>query len=305
MAITVAAVGRALTVGLAALTLTATGWALRPVSAAGTVPDRLLPAVADPTGPLVPAQYPRQLRSSPRPATGAGGAVWDTSRGYPVRVDTQTRRRPLRAPDGSAAYTWLLAGERPGPPPARWSPCAPITVRVNPAGLGPAARAAIRWAFAELQARTGLQVRFGSATGETVTGRLTTRSWTRGTWTAAWQPTWAPVLVFASDAARTPELTGSLVGWTHVRTSGVGQGRHIVSGVVALDLDDLGDIERVADQPRLRMLLLHELGHLVGLGHVDDPDLVMHPQAAPGFSEAVTYRYGDLRGLAVAGRGPC
>ena len=282
----------------------AVAWGLRPAHVVGTAPHRLLPAVAEPLGPLMPEEYPRQARPS-ADLLDSGGPAWETSRGYPVRVAPRTLRSPLRAPAGSAAYTWLLAGDPQGPPPALWSPCAPITVRINPTGLGRRARGAIRWALGELRARTGLQVQIGADTDETVTGPLDTRTWSRDTWTASWQRTWAPVLVLASDATRTPELAGGTVGWTHVHTSGVGPWRRIVSGVVALDLDDIGDSGLASGQPRLRMLLLHELGHLVGLGHVEDPDLVMHPHTAPGYGEAVTYRYGDLRGLAAAGRGPC
>ena len=47
--------------------------------------------------------------------------------------------------------------------------------------------------------------------------------------------------------------------------------------------------------------MLHELAHVVGLGHVDDPEQVMHDtvlgKAASGD--------GDLRGLRAVGNGPC
>ncbi|MDP9497989.1 MAG: M10 family metallopeptidase domain-containing protein [Actinomycetota bacterium] len=46
--------------------------------------------------------------------------------------------------------------------------------------------------------------------------------------------------------------------------------------------------------------LLHELGHLVGLAHVEDPGQLMHPQG-----RIAAYGAGDLRGLAAAGSGPC
>ncbi|HET6563119.1 MAG TPA: matrixin family metalloprotease, partial [Marmoricola sp.] len=90
---------------------------------------------------------------------------------------------------------------------------------------------------------------------------------------------------------------------THVRTDG--RGGHLVSGVVAVDADDLGGTGRDAGRLRLRMLLLHELGHLVGLGHVENPHLVMHEYVVPASDEAPAHRYGDRLGLAAAGSGPC
>lgn len=48
-------------------------------------------------------------------------------------------------------------------------------------------------------------------------------------------------------------------------------------------------------------MILHELGHLVGLDHVDDETQLMYPHAAKqrGFAA------GDLRGLHELGLGAC
>ncbi len=280
--------------------LATTAWALRPVASPGTEPDRLRPAVVEPRGPSRqddPAQPAVAPPTAPRSGAGASGPVWDTSRGYPVAVD------PPRRPAGtSAPYAWLLPGDSSGSQP-RWNPCAPVHVQVNPSGLTAAARPVVRWAFAELEERTGLYVRLGEDTRETVTGPLSTRDWTRGTWTTATRRSWAPVLVFTSDAHRTPELAGGVSGWTAVHTDAGAE--HLVSGTVALDSADVGDADGEAGRRRLRMLLLHELGHLAGLAHVEDPDLVMHGYVVPRRDEQPSYGYGDRLGLAAAGRGPC
>lgn len=53
------------------------------------------------------------------------------------------------------------------------------------------------------------------------------------------------------------------------------------------------------DQGR-RAMLLHELGHLVGLGHVNDPRSLMYPSTT---HHRAQYARGDLRGLWTLGAG--
>ena len=50
-------------------------------------------------------------------------------------------------------------------------------------------------------------------------------------------------------------------------------------------------------------LLLHELGHLLGLGHTADPTEIMFPQEGP--SSGGTLGPGDQAGLQVLGYRPC
>ena len=50
-----------------------------------------------------------------------------------------------------------------------------------------------------------------------------------------------------------------------------------------------------------RAIVVHELAHVLGLDHVDDPDELMHPVTA----SRTGLGPGDLQGLALLGQAAC
>nr|WP_256127871.1 matrixin family metalloprotease [Arthrobacter sp. SDTb3-6] len=52
----------------------------------------------------------------------------------------------------------------------------------------------------------------------------------------------------------------------------------------------------------VQAVIEHEIGHVLGLGHVKDPSQLMYDRARPGVT---TYAAGDLTGLARLGQGKC
>ena len=76
-----------------------------------------------------------------------------------------------------------------------------------------------------------------------------------------------------------------------------------MSGQVALDAAQLADVVRFNGGRAVAIATItHELGHLVGLAHVDDPRQLMYPHAR---SLVSTFGNGDLTGLAALGNGTC
>lgn len=82
-----------------------------------------------------------------------------------------------------------------------------------------------------------------------------------------------------------------------------GQPQIYVSGQVELDAAKL---TRMMTHPggrdMARGVIEHELGHLVGLAHVNDSTQLMYASVSPGVTD---YAAGDLTGLSALGRGPC
>jgi hypothetical protein len=115
---------------------------------------------------------------------------------------------------------------------------------------------------------------------------------------------WSPVLVAWSDERESPDLAGYIAGVAGPSTvsSGVPGSRRFVSGQVVLDAEQLTGIREGTDgDAQVRAVIMHELGHLVGLRHVADRDQIMFSESG----QRTTYGSGDLRGLRSLGMGTC
>jgi hypothetical protein len=120
---------------------------------------------------------------------------------------------------------------------------------------------------------------------------------------------WAPVLVSWTTEQETPQLaagTGGKLKTLGLAGSGAvayGDDPYVyVSGQVKLNAPALVEGEGQAGQGFISSVVAHELAHVVGLEHVDDPSQLMYPQAG---QERLVFAAGDLTGLAKLGRGPC
>lgn len=198
---------------------------------------------------------------------------------------------PQVPPHGSGGYAFLAVDDDGSP--VLFDPCRPVHWVSAPGPVPPGGQEVVRRAFAELSRHTGLRfVEDGDTDERPGERRLLVQPGRYG-------DRWAPVLVAWSTAVEAPRLAGRVAGYAGPDVAEDG-GRLLVGGQVVLDADDLAHPGGSGVTPFAYYAVLHELGHLVGLAHVDQPAQLMHPQG-----HIASFGPGDLRGLAAAGSGPC
>ncbi|CCH89492.1 Peptidase metallopeptidase [Modestobacter italicus] len=202
---------------------------------------------------------------------------------------------PLAAPQGGGPHAFLRVQDD-GVTPVTYDPCRPIHYVVRPDHEPAGGRALLHASIAQISAVTGLRFVYD---GETTEAPSHDRS--------SYQPDrygdrWAPVLVSWATGAEVPDFAGDVVGLASSRDLYTATGTGVyVTGAVELDADWFATALADTDARGVaRGIVLHELGHLVGLDHVDDPAEVM----APGGAQT-DLAEGDLTGLAQLGAGEC
>lgn len=207
---------------------------------------------------------------------------------------------PLGTPPastGSAAFV-LQESPKEGQRLVAYDPCRPVHYVVRPDNALPGGDVLVREAVAAVSQASGLQFVYDGPTTEAPSDDR-----------SAFQPDrygkrWVPVLIAWSTPAETPGLAGNVAG---LGGSGyveaAGQPLVLEAGQVRLDAPDLAGI--IASRPdgaaEVRAIIMHELAHVLGLDHVNDPTQLMYAENVG----VRNFAAGDLAGLALLGSGPC
>lgn len=195
--------------------------------------------------------------------------------------------------DGEYAFITVDDGA-----PVRHDPCRPLRWVLATADMPHFAQAEVEAAVAEISARSGIQFEYLGTTDELPDFDRPLFQEER------YGGDYAPLIIGWSDAARTPDLEGTVsgVGGATVLPGAYGTQRYLRSGVIVLDVDDLrGYFASSAGALQVRAIIMHELGHVLGLAHVSDSSQLMYELN----HTQLTWGQGDLAGLAIAGQGPC
>ena len=185
---------------------------------------------------------------------------------------------------GSGPYAFEQANTDGSP--SRWNPCQAIRYVVNLSQAPAGALQLIASALAQVSQATGLRFSYAGTSSEIATN---TRPLTEG-------GTWSPVLFVWETTGQSDYLpAGGEVGMGGFTAATNPAGQWVdVTGQVALSSTAPANPGFSADGGWAH-LLLHEIGHVMGLAHVTDPNQVMYPVAGPGAPTA--YGSGDLAGL--------
>jgi hypothetical protein len=264
--------------------LTAAGW--RNVSRVRTVRGRY--ALAVPTSAAGTGTYRVRVLSSGRYRGGVTGAV---------RV---TVRQSAPAGNGSA-FAFLSREGEPSAAVARWNPCTPIRYRINVTQASAGAVADVQAALARVTATSGLRFTYRGGTTFVPT---TTATYPADTdLVLAWvQPGSTDLFPRATSGYDAAGYGGA--AWQYLTVGGAPRSQ-IVKGYALFNArlpltGGFGAGPVYGWQGTRGQLILHEVGHAVGLAHphVADTTEIMYPTMTRKPAE---YAAGDRAGLRLVG----
>jgi Matrixin len=242
------------------------------------------PEVVD-AEPSVPPPPPPSADALPdRPAAG-------------VEAAPSPRGVPLPPPPGGGSHAFVTF-QTDGVTPVAYDPCRPVHYVIRPDSAPAGSEELVHEAVRRISEVTGLQFVYNGPTAEAPARDR-----------ALFQPEqygsrWAPVLIAWETEEQNPALAGDVVGEAGSVPASLGNGPRVyLTGTVSLDAPRLGELLRGrGGRAVVRSIVLHELGHLMGLAHVEDEQQLMHPEAR---RDVPDFAAGDLTGLAALGSGPC
>lgn len=179
-----------------------------------------------------------------------------------------------------------------------YDPCRPVHYAVRADRMPADGQRMITEAVANISAATGLQFVYDGLSEEEPSERRPLVQDER------YGDRWAPILIAWATPQENPDLQGETIGLGGSSFVSIGSSPAVyVSGSMMLDAPQISTLLKFPNgYEQARAIVQHELGHIVGLDHVEDRTQLMYAESN---LEVTSFGAGDLAGLAQLGRGVC
>lgn len=187
----------------------------------------------------------------------------------------------------------FLQTQRGSDTPVGYDPCRPIEYVVNPDGAPSDWQELVDTGIAHTEWASGLELEYAGTTS---------RRPFDANRSGSLLGTAQPVVIGFADEDEIDALAGDIagVGGSVAQRDALGRD-YYVTGAIALDTDVFDGSSWGDQRSRLQAIVDHELGHVVGLDHVEDPGELMNGENLG----RTTYGPGDLEGFARLGSIRC
>jgi hypothetical protein len=189
---------------------------------------------------------------------------------------------------GDESYAFVARG--PNGRPVSWDACEPIRYVVNPDGAPDDWEEVVDDAVSEVEEASGFDLEGVGTSDDSSSDRRRGDARQR-----------LPVLIDWATPEEVTTLEGDTVGIGGSSAVTRNGETRFVTGVVVLDEQEFDQMWRTGRHRAATLILAHELGHVLGLDHVDDAKQLMNPSyvGQRGFGD------GDRAGFEVLRDMPC